>query len=135
MVYMYPRESLHVNPLLTFDNLKHNWQSNCGWKLRTDISKQFLRYLRVLESTMYQDDTWPKKYINPIIANNNLYWEFDPGSGWTLAACLRHASHGGRKATGRWVSTTVVIYLEVLNNTAKAVLIQDGQGGSYDIPL
>ena len=21
-----------------------------------------------------------------------FFWEFDPGSGWTLAACLRHAS-------------------------------------------
>jgi len=21
-----------------------------------------------------------------------LFWEFDPGSGWTLAACLKHAS-------------------------------------------
>ena len=23
---------------------------------------------------------------------NTIYWEFDPGSGWTLAACLTHAS-------------------------------------------
>ena len=23
-----------------------------------------------------------------------FFWEFDPGSGWTLAACLKHASHG-----------------------------------------
>jgi len=26
-----------------------------------------------------------------------FFWEFDPGSGWTLAACLRHAS-----GTVRW---------------------------------
>ena len=26
----------------------------------------------------------------------NFLWEFDPGSGWTLAACLRHASRTRR---------------------------------------
>ena len=27
-----------------------------------------------------------------ILAGKTLTWEFDPGSGWTLAACLTHAS-------------------------------------------
>jgi len=28
------------------------------------------------------------------------FWEFDPGSGWTLAACLRHASQGDPQQCG-----------------------------------
>ena len=33
---------------------------------------------------------------------NLFYWEFDPGSGWTLAACLRHASRT-RRPLEDWV--------------------------------
>ncbi len=31
-------------------------------------------------------------YSEPKQTLKNLKWEFDPGSGWTLAVCLTHAS-------------------------------------------
>ena len=34
----------------------------------------------------------PKRYLEPIKVLHKFYGEFDPGSGWTLAACLTHAS-------------------------------------------
>ena len=33
-----------------------------------------------------------KNEINSLTIKRIFYWEFDPGSGLTLAACLRHAS-------------------------------------------
>jgi hypothetical protein len=37
--------------------------------------------------------------------------EFDPGSGWTLAAGLIHASQGGSNTTGARVRNAYVTYL------------------------
>ena len=33
-----------------------------------------------------------KKQVNKEPKGSQIFWEFDPGSGWTLAACLTHAS-------------------------------------------
>ena len=57
--------------------------------------------------------------------------EFDPGSGWTLAACLIHASRTrSRRACSRWpsgerVSNTWAICPYVVDNGWKRQLIQD----------
>ena len=32
------------------------------------------------------------RFKHPKGCLDTIYWEFDPGSGWTLAACLTHAS-------------------------------------------
>ena len=63
---------------------------------------------------------------------SNTFWEFDPGSGWTLATCLRHASRGVRSNTdtGKRVRNTLVTYPKVMNKPAKAGLIHDGSEGT-----
>ncbi len=40
-----------------------------------------------------------------------------------------------RKESGKRVRNTLITYLEVVNNPAKAGLIHDGQGGPKGIPL
>ena len=70
---------------------------------------------------------------------NIFFGEFDPGSGWTLAACLRHASRTKKPnedwvlardwnwilLSGRRVSNTWVIYLRDWDNVWKRTLIPD----------
>ncbi len=56
--------------------------------------------------------------------------EFDPGSGRTLAACLRHASRArkppsGGEYSGARVSNAWVIYLRARDNLGKLGLIPD----------
>ena len=38
--------------------------------------------------------------------NQTFFWEFDPGSGWTLAACLTHASRTG---ITRWAKLASIL--------------------------
>jgi hypothetical protein len=59
-----------------------------------------------------------------------LFGGFDPGSGLTLAACLRHASRTGcyfvaiqNSASGERVSNVKVTYLRVEQNSPKGGLI------------
>ena len=55
------------------------------------------------------NDLWKLSKISQFLSsrfklwnNLNFYWEFDPGSGWTLAACLRHASRTRRPTDSDW---------------------------------
>ena len=81
----------------------------------------------------------PKSLFNSILQTNpdrlisihNFYWEFDPGSGWTLAACLRHASRTVLRDSGRRVRKTVVTYPRVVNNSSKDGLIHDSLIKTY----
>ena len=60
-------------------------------------------------------------------AQNNIYnGEFDPGSGWTLAAGLIHASQGGSNTTGGRVRNAYVTCLLHWDNFLKQRLILDG---------
>jgi len=54
-----------------------------------------------------------------------LIWEFDPGSGWTLAAWIRHASRTGhlRVTSGERVSNTWVTNSRDGHNPSKDGLI------------
>jgi hypothetical protein len=78
-------------------------------------------------------------YIPSFWRIKTLYWEFDPGSGWTLAACLRHASRGiglfflrnFEVRTGKRVSNTLVTYLQDGDSPAKAGLIPDSHRRTY----
>ena len=58
--------------------------------------------------------------------------EFDPGSGWTLAIGLTHASRGAARlrmvATGARVSNTYATYLLHGDNPEKSGLIPDNTG-------
>ena len=58
-----------------------------------------------------------------------FYWEFDPGSGWTLAACLIHASHTGSSNTssGERVSNTWATCPEDEDNSWKRLIILDNK--------
>ena len=109
------------------------------WSLKTEQKCQFhkLGYKQFFELTNNLD-CWFILYF---------YWEFDPGSGWTLAACLRHASRTERPTdmnwnmkclhwlrifvdvdfplSGRRVSNTWVIYLRDWDNSWKRLLIPD----------
>ena len=83
---------------------------------------------------------------NSIFKKLFFFGEFDPGSGWTLAACLRHASRTRRPietywnwsactkmdlsgfgfpSSGRRVSNTWVIYLRDWDNVWKRTIIPD----------
>lgn len=69
-------------------------------------------------------------FITVIYRNSYFYGGFDPGSGLTLAACLRHASRTGcyfvaiqNSASGERVSNTKATYLRVEHNPEKSVLI------------
>ena len=59
-----------------------------GFKLRCN--------LRILASRFSE--------LANVFAENIFLWEFDPGSGWTLAACLTHASRTKhlRQITSVW---------------------------------
>ena len=61
-----------------------------------------------------------------IFITNFYNEEFDPGSGWTLAAGLIHASQGGSNATGERVRNAYVTYLLLWDNLWKQGLILDG---------
>jgi hypothetical protein len=69
----------------------------------------------------------------------NLYGEFDPGSGRTLAACLIHASRGTKPVwvtrpaeTGERVSNTWVTCPGHWDNNGKPLLIPDDPDMSHD---
>ena len=74
-----------------------------------------------------------------------LYWEFDPGSGWTLAACLTHASrtefYGMRlrsnevKLSGGRVSNVWATCLSEGDNAEKSALIPHDMFGSHDLNI
>jgi hypothetical protein len=69
-------------------------------------------------------------FIPAIKVTKLLFGGFDPGSGLTLAACLRHASRTGcyfvaiqNSASGERVSNTKVTCLRVEHNSEKSELI------------
>ena len=65
-----------------------------------------------------------------VVGLAGLLGEFDPGSGRTLAACLRHASRAGspgdRAVSGGRVSNAWVTYPRVRDNPSKGGLIPEG---------
>ena len=66
----------------TVRNLERFWESirTLQWKLKTF-------------KTVNSDSIWMNELAKFNLTEINfLTWEFDPGSGWTLAACLTHAS-------------------------------------------
>ena len=88
------------------------WTS-CRWddNKRTLTNKQYIPTLKILKKRRMLKP--PKRFSEneqnldigkngkarmKILAGTNhiLRWEFDPGSGWTLAACLTHASRTRR---------------------------------------
>ena len=58
--------------------------------------------------------------------------EFDPGSGWTLATGLTHASRGAARGSNTWVATGARVrnayptFPLLLDSLPKGRLIQDG---------
>ena len=72
-----------------------------------------------------------------ILRNNLNNEEFDPGSGWTLATGLTHASRGAAgcsntpPATGARVSNAYATYLSEGDNPAKVGLIPHEAGAPH----
>ena len=58
-----------------------------------------------------------------------FFGEFDPGSGQTLAECIRHASRTNLRVSGGRVSNTWVTCLVVGNNSPKGELIPHNTPG------
>ena len=48
----------------------------------------------IAKSELFKNLIWSRKVLDTI------FWEFDPGSGRTLAACLTHASRTGLSPSG-----------------------------------
>ena len=71
--------------------------------------------------------------------NNINNGEFDPGSGWTLATGLTHASRGAamcsntKLATGARVSNAYATYPQQKNNPAKVGLILHKTGTPHGV--
>ena len=61
-----------------------------------------------------------------ILFRSSFWSEFDPSSGWTLAAWIRHASQGARKGTGERGSNTWVTTLRDRYSSSKDGVIPDG---------
>ena len=76
---------------------------------------------------------------------NTIYWEFDPGSGWTLAACLTHASRtelfwlrlrpNDSEFSGGRVSNAWVTCLQEGDNILKRMLIPHDISESHDFDI
>ena len=60
-------------------------------RLRNRATNIF-EYSKNLKTVNSVNAEWTKKSQVFLGRLNFLTWEFDPGSGWTLAACLTHAS-------------------------------------------
>ena len=68
---------------------------------------------------------------------DTIFWEFDPGSGRTLAACLTHASRTEQRLrfllSGERVSNAWGTCLSVGDNSWKRLLIPHNADGSHDL--
>ena len=79
------------------------WQINNNATLKILESKQYqycesekIQKLRTEKMQIFNLETVSQKKI---WLGQLLTWEFDPGSGWTLAACLTHASRTDKNET------------------------------------
>ena len=78
-----------------------NWTVNKPWKIQWELFSSHESGCELLWN--FKE---PLKTVNSDLRNEQqarcsgkikfLTWEFDPGSGWTLAACLTHASRTKR---------------------------------------
>ena len=107
------------------------------------LQPQSKRKRKFFERFTYQQVVQVLKINTVKTWNNNGFWarqnnlyneEFDPGSGWTLATGLTHASRGAARcsntlvATGARVSNAYATYLSEGNNPAKVGLIPHKTG-------
>ena len=117
----------------TVRNLERFWESirTLQWKLKTF-------------KTVNSDSIWMNELAKFNLTEINfLTWEFDPGSGWTLAACLTHASRtkhfiwfpsgliilwlSGGRVSNAWVTCLVQG-----DNSWKRLLIPHKRTASHD---
>ena len=72
------------------------WQMNSNATLKIPDQESGSADLKEFQRTKPKDSKPENKTGKPDIWQEDfLTWEFDPGSGWTLAACLTHASRTG----------------------------------------
>ena len=80
-----------------------NSAANEPWKLNSNATLK-IPMNRKIQNLNYSENKFKKlnaqtKTVMPVENwqdKHHLTWEFDPGSGWTLAACLTHASRTSR---------------------------------------
>ena len=109
------------------------WWQGAHWKLNKDTPRMWGSSRKLDEQpTIRQQTSWVKnklvkKWVNKTY--ENFSWEFDPGSGRTLAACLIHASRTHWRRTcsldvsGARVSNTWETYPSAGDNHRKRWLI------------
>ena len=109
------------------------------WKLNNDETKKLVLHTKKelensfeekekLEKVIEQIELlWEKILIEGNLDKYTMIREFDPGSGWTLAACITHSSRTVKglrsRISGGRVSNAWATCLCVWNNTGKLVLI------------
>ena len=72
-----------------------NWTMKQPWNFqKTAKAEKFQRTCERSHTlkTVRKNKCDSKTKSQCLSGQTNLIWEFDPGSGWTLAACLTHAS-------------------------------------------
>ena len=116
------------------------------------LIKLFLSQTELFECENSQRISWviaKSKYLMNDFKNfgsfNTIYWEFDPGSGRTLAACLTHASRtefiGLRlrpnefELSGERVSNAWATCLSEGDNSWKRLLIPHNTGWGHPRPV
>ena len=95
-----------------------------------------IKHLRGTSS--YCSKEWSFSYIYTFgykrkEGKDSYYGEFDPGSGWTLAGGLIHASRAPRKGSGARVSNTYAIYLKLGDSPGKLGVIRHSIHGWHHL--
>ena len=159
-------ENWTVNNLERFEKLENNFKVLKRFELllaemRKDFQKlvfgesrtssELVREMKIVLSGQFFIKNEPLKTVDLvhkstsqiILVDQLLTWEFDPGSGWTLAACLTHASRTKHSIwfpsgliilwlSGGRVSNAWVTYLIQGDNSWKRLLIPHKRTASHD---
>ena len=125
------KKSLPLQPQSRNDSDKSSLRDLHNSTSSTSIGKLIFRIDTVKEVWLW---TTINGFRSEDMINNLNNEEFDPGSGWTLATGLTHASRGAARcsntlvATGARVSNAYATYLSEGNNPAKVGLIPHKTG-------
>ena len=121
-----------------------NWQQKYQTKKKRKKVLTLIKRFDILDLlTWKREQEWSLKTeqnVNSLLARiwtnfkkiNNFFGEFDPGSGWTLAACLRHASRT------RWPFENCVLvqsWIEILHLVADGWVTHGWSALKTGIPI
>ena len=126
------KKSLPLQPQSRNDSERVLWEIYIIQQVVQVLGKEIFRIDTVNRSmTLDYDKRIPERGY---LRNNLNNEEFDPGSGWTLATGLTHASRGAAQGSNTWVATGARVsnayatYLSEGDSPAKVGLIPHKTG-------